>query len=334
MAQLTHLSFNEARELLGLWGIELGELFPIAAGSVNSNFWFRTREGRRYFARIYEEQGAEGARFELTLNEALAAAGVPVARPLRTLDGEAIAFTSNKPFAVYEHVEGEVLCQRRVTADVAQQVGQALARVHGAPLGEIEIPEGRFGFRGIEARLEIVRESGREELREPVEFVKRLLERLEGARDSTLPAGLIHGDLFRDNVLFLLPHGAGGNPRGARLAALLDFESASRGPYVYDLMVTLLAWCFSSELDVSLCREILSGYHSVRPLSEAERAALVVEGSIACARFATTRMTDFSLRTPPGETPERQYARFFQRLEALESGVLDRALRGVFQGAS
>ncbi len=333
MALITQLSPSDAGRLLGAWGIELAELIPLAAGSVNSNFSIRAKDGQRWFARIYEEQGAEGARFELTLNESLAASGVPVARPKRKLDGEAYGLVGDKPFAVYEHVEGEVLCQGRVTESAARQVGEALARVHRADLGALVVPEGRFGFRGIEDRLRIVRDSGRTDLAAPAARVAALAARLEAERDVSLPSGLTHGDLFRDNVLFRLPKPGQSSGEGATLGALLDFESACLGPYVYDLMVTLLAWCFSAELDAALARAMVSGYHAERPLSGAEQRALVLEGSIACARFATTRMTDFSLRTPVGQAPARHYGRFFQRLEALESGALDSALGGVFQGA-
>lgn len=333
MALITQLSHADAAALLRAWGIELGELIPLAAGSVNSNFAIRAQDGTRYFARIYEEQGADGARFELTLNESLAASGVPVARPKRKLDGEAYALVGAKPFAVYEHVVGEVLCQGRVTESAAGQVGGALARVHRADLGGLTVPEGRFGFRGIEERLGIVESSGRTDLSAAAARVSALAARLERERDTSLPSGLTHGDLFRDNVLFRLPTPGQSTGEGAVLGALLDFESACYGPYAYDLMVTLLAWCFGSELDARLARAMVSGYHAVRPLSAAEQRALVLEGSIACARFATTRMTDFSLRTPPGQAPARHYGRFFQRLEALESGALDSALSGVFQGA-
>jgi homoserine kinase type II len=275
---------------------------------------------RRYFARIYEEQAESGARFELLLNEALFSASIPVARPLRLRDGSLCTAHDGKPFAMYERLQGEVMCQKGVTPAIARSVGRALAQVHEAPLGTLEVGPSRFGFDGIRARLVRVSSSGRDDLTAAVDRLGELANRLERERPSDLPQGLIHGDLFRDNVLI----------SEEEVAGLLDFESASLGPFVYDLMVTLLAWCFGDGLDPALSRAMVEGYLGVRQLSPEERAAMVIEGSVACLRFATTRLTDFSLRVPAGERPGRDYSRFFERLDALQGGELDAALSGLF----
>jgi homoserine kinase type II len=145
--------------------------------------------------------------------------------------------------------------------------------------------------------------------------IRSLYARLVPARDTTLPSGLVHGDLFRDNVLF----GDGG------IAALLDFESAFHGPFVYDLVVTLAAWCFRDSFELDLARSMVTGYESSRPLAPAERSAIRIEGALGCLRFAVTRITDFELRTPEGGVPGRDYRRFLARLEAIETGLLDAA---------
>ncbi len=319
MALLTALSPEDATALMAEYGLTLKEIAPLSAGSVNSNFFLKVIRGGSevsLFARIYEEQGEEGALFELLVGEALFRAGLPVARPLKKSDGSLVAHVRGKPFGAYERLLGEVICQKRVHASVCRSVGEALAGVHLAELGDLSVPESRFNFPGLMERLSRVTASARPALVEAAARIDQLAARLEPARDGSLPHGLIHGDLFRDNVLI----------SEDRVSGLLDFESASRGPYVYDLMVTLLAWCFTDEMDLGLARALLDGYQSRRPLSSAEKAAMVVEGSIACVRFATTRMTDFSLRVPEGETPLRDYRRFFERLSALESGVLERLL--------
>jgi homoserine kinase type II len=104
--------------------------------------------------------------------------------------------------------------------------------------------------------------------------------------------------------------------------ALLDFESASAGVFVYDLMVCVHAWCYGDRFDVALVRAMIDGYRQERPLSAAELAALAPQGALAALRFATTRLTDFSLRAPPGQAPARDYRRFLARLDALENGLL------------
>jgi homoserine kinase type II len=213
---------------------------------------------------------------------------------------------------VYPFVEGEILCQRRVDEAAAAEVGRALARVH---LASPEVPglgEGRFRLADLRERLLRVDASGRRDLKEAADTVRRLMDHYEPQRSSGLPGGVVHGDLFGDNVLF----------REGRVVALLDFESASRGVFAYDVMVTMLAWCFGDELDVQLAGALLRAYHAVRPLTGPELDALVTEGAVVCLRFATTRLTDFSLRVPEGTAPTRHYGRFLARLEALERGAL------------
>lgn len=312
MAQLTAVSEAEARRLLADYGLDLAVWQPLEAGSVNSNFSFTTTSGERFFARIYEEQGREGAEAEFALLEALAGRGVPVALPRRRLDGQRVHEFSGKPFAVYPFVEGEILCQRRVDENACREVGAALARVHLASDAVPALGAGRFRLADLRERLGRVEASGRKDLVGAAARVRELMDHYEPKRPTGLPEGVIHGDLFRDNVLF----------RGGSIAALLDFESASRGVFAYDVMVTLLAWCFGDGLEGKLAGAMLRAYHEVRPLTAAEREALPIEGAFVCLRFATTRLTDFSLRVPEGVAPGRHYGRFLARLEALEQGAL------------
>lgn len=315
MALLTPMSLTEARTLASRFGIDLARLEPLAAGSVNSNFRFWTDEGTGYFARIYEEQGFDGAATEVRLLVALRDAGAPVVPPLPSATGERVERFGDKPFAVFPWVAGDWLCLRRVTAEHCRELGGALARVHLASDRVGSLPAGRFRPEDMLARLERIDASGRPELEAAIERIRGAYARYLPARRA-LPLGVCHGDLFRDNVLW----------SSGAIAALLDFESASWGPFAYDLMVTALAWCFTDSFVVPHVRALFEGYVAVRALEPAEIAALPVEGALACLRFATSRITDFELRSTPERPPARDYRRFFRRLEALESGALEPAL--------
>lgn len=316
MALLTSLSQAQAAELLAGYGLELAQIEALTLGSVNSNFRLRTRDGRWFFARLYEEQGFAGATREVVLLQALVKLGLPVAEPLSQVHGEHVALFEGKAFAVFPWIDGTISCQGLVSPARAQEIGHALARLHTARVGLPQLGEGRFGVPEILQRLEVVTRNGGAGWEPVVAGIRSKLLYYQSVRDNQLPKGVIHGDLFRDNVLW----------NGDRIAALLDFESASQGVFMYDLLVTVLAWCYGDGLDAALAHAMFRGYEEIRPITAAERRGALAEGAIACLRFATTRITDFSLRAGPGETPARDYRRFLGRLEALEHGALSALL--------
>lgn len=319
MAVLTELPLAAARSLGRAYGVDIVALEPLALGSVNSNFRATTSDGRRLFARLYEEQGVEGARAEAALLAALAKAGskVPEALPLAA----EMPLHAGKPFVVFPWVTGQSLCLAQVDVPACERVGAALARVHLASSGAPRLAAGRFGPGDMLARLvRVERENERPDLLPDVQRVRALYARYLPARNPALPAGIVHGDLFRDNVLW----------EDGEIRALLDFESAFHGAFVYDLLVTIAAWCYRDAFELALVRALLHGYAAVRPLTAAERDAVVVEGALGCLRFATSRITDFELRTPPGGRPGRDFRRFLARLDAIANG----ALAPAFDGAS
>ena len=312
MARLSSLSDDSARALGADFGLEVAVVEPLDLGSVNSNFRFRTRDGKAYFARIYEEQASSGARTELELLSCLSDQGVPVVRPLAAKDGQSVRVCAGKPFAVFPWVEGEWLCLQRVRTEHCREVGAALARVHLARVPESLLGEGRFQPKDMLSRIESVRGRGGFGLERELGLIERKYAEYTRRRDPGLPKGVCHGDLFRDNVLW----------QGPRIAALLDFESVSLGSFVYDLMVTVFAWCFRDGLAEADAAAMVEGYAAVRPLSGPEWQALEVEGAFACLRFATTRITDFELRRADGAAPGRDFRRFLTRLAAIEAGAL------------
>ncbi len=318
MALLTALPLDEARPLAREFGLDLAQIEPLSVGSVNSNFALTTRDGRRYFARLYEEQARAGALAELALVAGLARASVPVVQCLPRDDGAGVGDYRGKAFAVFPWLDGEILCQGRVSPAACRTLGAALARVHLCT-PQLERPsEGRFRIVDLRERLDRVEREGHSAYFDDVARIRERLEHYERERLRVpTPRGVIHSDLFRDNVLWT---------RQGELLALLDFESACDGAFAYDIMMTIAAWCFGTRYDLELVSAFLTGYKAVRPLGRDEREALKVEGAVACLRIATTRITDFSLRAEPGKPPVRDYRRFLTRLSVLEGGDLDACL--------
>lgn len=290
-----------------LKGLDLGPfegLEPVPAGSVNSNFALRAG-GRRWFLRIYEEQDEAGAQNDAALAAALSDAGVPTARPIARADGTTVRGLCGKPAALFEWLDGDVVCQRGVEPGHAHEVGVALAKVHAAGLERLA-PPSRFSVDNLFKRIDSVAED-----RRFAHLALALADRLRvigAAIPTDLPAGLVHGDLFRDNVLWAAPR---------RLAALLDFESASHGAFVFDFAVTLLAWCFGDAFDPALATALAAGYESVRPFASSEKLGLWHCARLAALRFQVTRLTDYEMKGGEGRVM-KDWRRFEARLAALD----------------
>jgi homoserine kinase type II len=316
VAVLTAVDDDDVRSLLAAYGLgTLRRWEGIAGGSVNSNFAIDATAGR-VFLRLYEEQDLAGAKKETAILERLARGGVPTPAPLRRLAGGLVSEVRGKPAAVFPWKEGAMRCQAGVTAEDAWRMGEALARVHVAGANE-SIDPGRFRFEDLMRRLDRVAASADARFVPLVPSLRASLERTHAARDPRLPQGLIHSDLFRDNVLW--------HPSG-RISALLDFESACQGTFAYDLMVVVLSWCVGDDLDAGLATAVRTGYESVRPLTEAEKRALCVEGSFCALRFTVTRITDYAMRAETtGPRVVKDWRRFMKRFEKLtalgEAGV-------------
>ena len=285
-------------------------LSPVQRGTVNSSYELLLPRGR-IFLRVYEEQDGAGAVAEAERLSYLASCGVATPHPLTRREGGFVGELAGKPAALFPWIEGDMRCLRSVTPQDGQRVGASLGRLHvagrGAPLGP-----GRFEPADLRVRLGRIAAAPDPRIASQAGPLLEKLAAWEVRRDAGLPRGLIHGDLFRDNVLW---DGQG------QICALLDFESASDGVLAYDLMVTILAWSFKDTLDEVLARSVVAGYTSVRPLTDGEWLGLAAEGEIAALRFTVTRLTDDALRaleTGAAPRPDKDWRRLAKRHDRVE----------------
>jgi len=317
VARITPLSSAEASAITQAHGLGpcLG-IEPLSAGSVNSNFFLEVRGGRR-FLRIYEEQGLDGVAYEWALLEHLVSKGLPVPRLVPGTEPGALR-VAGKPTALFEVASGETLCHRLVGLGQLEAVGRFLGQSHRACADFGWRRGSRFDPEGLRRRIEGARRAGDLSLEAPLDRIEAVLDQVQGV-GLALPRGVIHGDLFRDNLLF----------EGEALSCVIDWESAADGALLQDLVIAWLALGYDEEFVAAKGRALFAGYQAERPLAPAEWAALRALAMGAAARFATTRITDFHLR--PGLTGFRDYRRFLARLEAI-AAMDEAALRALLGG--
>ena len=219
----------------------------------------------------------------------LAGNGLSCPLPLPRADGALLGHLSGRPAAVISFLEGMWL--RKPDASHCREVGKALAAMHVAGEGfEIRRPNALSvgGWRPLwnnsRDRADEVQQGLADEIAHELDF-------LEANWPKDLPEGVIHADLFPDNVFFL----------GDQLSGLIDFYFACNDLLAYDVSVCLNAWCFEKDgaFNITKGMALLAGYQSVRPLTSAEIEALPLLARGSALRFFLTRLYDW-LMTPAG----------------------------------
>jgi homoserine kinase type II len=290
MAVYTDVSAEELGKFLA--GYDLGELLSykgIAEGVENSNFLVHTGTGH-YILTLYEKRVAAGdVPFFLALMEHLALRGITCPQPVKARDGATLGTLCGRPAAMVTFLEG--MWMRRPDAGNCAAVGEALARMHlaGADFGgtrrnTLSVAGWRPLFEQAATRADDVQHGMRA-------TIEAELQQLENTWPRNLPQGVIHADLFPDNVFFL----------GGKLSGLIDFYFACTDTLAFDVAICLNAWCFEPDhsYNITKGRNLLTSYIKTRPLSDAERDALPLLARGAAMRFLLTRLVDW-LNVPPG----------------------------------
>jgi homoserine kinase type II len=321
MAVYTEVSDDALSAFLALY--DLGDVTSfkgIAEGVENSNFVLHTTKGQ-FILTLYEKRvHAADLPFFVGLMEHLAERGVTCPQPVRDRAGEALGLLAGRPAAIVTFLDG--IWIRRPNVRHCGAVGEALARMH---LAGANFPLRRANalslggwpplLRAAEKRADSVAPHLFEESAAELAF-------LRSRWPSGLPGGVIHADLFNDNVFFL----------GERLSGLIDFYFACNDAFAYDLAICLSAWCFEPDnaFNVSKGRALIGAYERVRLLEKTEVEALPILARGAALRFMLTRLVDW-LHVPPGAkvAPKnpleyRDKLRFHQRVRSAADYGLER----------
>jgi homoserine kinase type II len=290
MAVYTDVSAEDLGAFLA--GYDLGGLLSykgIAEGVENSNFLVHTGTGY-YILTLYEKRVAAGdVPFFLALMEHLAARGITCPQPVKDKKGQALGKLCGRPAAVVTFLDG--MWMRRPDPRHCSAVGEALAQMHLAGSDFSGKRPNALSVAGWRTLFEQAAERADSVQRDLRDLIATELVQLEKAWPGNLPQGVIHADLFPDNVFFL----------GDKLSGLIDFYFACTDTLAYDLAICLNAWCFEPDhsYNVTKGRNLLTSYMKVRPLSTFERDALPLLARGAALRFLLTRLVDW-LNVPEG----------------------------------
>jgi homoserine kinase type II len=287
MAVFTPLTDAEVNRLLQQYSLGgLKSVQGIASGIENSNFFLSTDAGE-FVLTVFERLTFAQLPFYLELMQHLAWRGLPVPAPCETRSGALLAEARGKPVAIVDRLPGRWV--ESPTAAQCATVGDLLARMHVAAS---DFPRFQPNLRGIGwwkdalARLEPkLVDSTFQELAEEVIFQDSFFR---SPSFEQLPSGPIHGDLFRDNVLWV----------GDRIGGVIDFYFAGCSLWLYDLAVAVNDWCVdlaTAAFDPARAQALVDAYHAVRPLSALEHECWRTVLRAAALRFWISRLYDLHL---------------------------------------
>ena len=310
MAVYTEVPDDELAQFIASY--DLGALLSykgIAEGVENTNYLVHTEKGP-FFLTLYEKR-VEPADlpFFLGLLEHLAKAGLNCPTPVRDAEGHLLRTLAGKPAALVTFLEGVWI--RRPQPHHCWALGQAMARLHLA--GQSFRPTranalGLSGWRPLYARF-----SSRADEIAPglAATIEQELDHLQASWPANLPQGIVHADLFPDNVFFL----------GDTLSGLIDFYFACNDALAYDIAITLNAWCFETDhsFNVTKGQALLKGYQSTRALEPAEREALPLLARGAALRFLLTRAYDWLHTSSDALVSRKDPIEYLRRLKFQRS---------------
>jgi homoserine kinase type II len=281
MAVYTKISEEEASEFLQAYDLgQLQELKGIRQGVENTNYFLTTTQGR-YVLTLYEKRvHTEDLPFFIGLMDHLAAKGLPSPKPQKTKSGTVLGHLAGRNAVIISFLPGH-WSSRVVPSDCAE-LGRALARMHVAVADFPMHRANALTLPGWEKMVAFTGERADEIFIGLSAILEKEIAYLKANWPTDLPRGIIHADLFPDNVLF----------DGKKLCGMFDFYFACDDFYAYDLAICLNAWCFENQIafNITKAKALLSSYEEIRPLSQTEKNTLPILARGSALRFLLTRL--------------------------------------------
>lgn len=280
MSVFTTLTLHEAQVLLQDFSIgKITELKGIAAGITNTNYFVIT-DKTRYVLTIFEQNKFDDLPYFVDLMTYLEEHNIPCPAPIKDKYGVDLRLIKDKPALLISCLKGQDT--KEPSAEQCAQVGRVLAQMHIAGQSFTRPSKNQ---RDAEWRNNIVAKVMGKLSLDDQSILNQALDFQDKLDLTALPKGVIHGDLFRDNVLF----------DGEALGGFIDFYYACHDVLAYDVAITVNDWCLTKtgDFDERRLNAFMQAYTAVRPFNDAEKQVWQGLLCIAALRFWLSRLYDW-----------------------------------------
>lgn len=284
MAVYTNVSDQQLNDFLSSFDLGAPKSFKgIAEGVENTNFLLETEKGR-YILTLYEKRvNKDDLPFFLDLIEHLAKSGITCPTPIRDQEGNSLLMCAGRPAALFTFLDG--MSVRWPTAHHCGELGKAMAHFHQSGLNFKNTRANSFTIKGMQEFYQAIEGDINSIDQNLVTLIENEIDFLTVNWPTDLPKGIIHADLFPDNVFFL----------NDQVSGLIDFYFACSDFLILDIAITLNAWCFEKDVsyNVTKASRLLNAYNKIRAIEANELEVLPIIARAAALRFLLTRTNDW-----------------------------------------
>lgn len=262
MAVYTKFSLEDIEDILTNYRLTLKNYRMIKNGILNTNYYLECLEGR-FVLRIFEggrkfEQEEKELEFLLNIKEIL-----PCCIPVKTIENKNYIVKTNKMVAIFEFIEGEPI--KLVNEKLLAEIGEYLGKLHRYSYGKLLIRKSRIDMENYYNKIDFnfIPISAMEKIK-----IRSLYEEIEHFDFSKLPSGIIHNDIFPDNVFI----------KNGSIVGILDFNESQTAPFIYDLAIVINYWIrinnFNKQIEEKYIEIFINSYEKYRRLELQEKRAL------------------------------------------------------------
>jgi len=309
MAIYTKLSENVLKEFFSKYNLgKLVNYNGIQDGIENTNYFVQTDKGK-FILTIYEKRVEEqDLPFFMGLMRNLFDSNFPSPEPVINKNGNYITEIANKKAAVVSFLNGSA--KKILSPDNCNKVGIESAKLHMITKNLKGKRENRLSVDSWKKIYKKIKKDCTKIHPNLTNIIEKNLQEIENSWPKNIPSGIIHADLFPDNIFF----------KGNKLTGIIDFYFSCHDFYAFEIAICLNAFCFEGKnenlsFNVTKAKKFIDGYSSIRKLSEEEKKSLKILCQGAAMRFLLTRVFDFLNLTEGAIVKIKDPIEYLKRLE-------------------